>query len=203
MVRRNITRPKNRKPLVLAIIAAVVLVGGVLAALELTDATYLFHDRKAVSGVIPSKSDKKDSSENKNDNNNIEGNEQTPAPSQENPKQGDTPTSPPPAGAPPITPTGNFVSNHHPNLDGAPALSSVQSVCNTTAGAECFISFTNPAGIVKTLPVQKTDSNGATYWNWDVRQAGFTVGTWKIKITATLNGQTQSAEDVQSLEVGP
>ena len=102
-----------------------------------------------------------------------------------------------------MAPHGNFISNHHPNLDGNPAPSSIQSVCNTTPGARCHIEFTNQEGVVKNLAAQTTDSTGATYWNWDVAQAGFTVGSWKVKVIAVLNGQTTTANDAQNMEVEP
>jgi len=102
-----------------------------------------------------------------------------------------------------MTPFGNFVSNHSPNLDGNPAPSSMESVCNTSPGAQCSIELTNAAGVVKTLAAQTTDANGATYWSWDVKKAGLTVGTWKLKVIAKLHDQTATATSPQDLEVGP
>jgi len=200
------TRPgKNRAWLVLTVL--ILGTALVVAALELTNRTYIFHARKAVSGVIPSRptpqptntsksTDKSSSAENTVDSSGPTG-------SPESPKEGDAADPTTPTGAPPLTPYGNFISNHSPNLDGNPAPSSVQSVCNTTAGALCSIALTNSDGVVKTLASQKTDVNGATYWNWDVKQAGLTVGNWKVKVTASLNGQTTSASDAQDLVVGP
>ncbi len=196
-----INRSRSRKKLAIVAAAALLLGVGTLVFTELTDRTYLFHNRIATPGVIPSTavpSEKPVETETKD----------APAPSDNEstvtngPKEGDASSEAQPSGSPPITPFGNFVSNHSPNLDGNPAPSSVDSVCNTTPGTTCMIEFTNQNGVVKSLQPQKTDSNGATYWNWDVDKAGFTVGTWKIKVTATLNGQTSTAEDI-NLEVGP
>lgn len=101
-----------------------------------------------------------------------------------------------------ISPYGSFVSNHHPNLDGSPAPSEEQSVCNTTPGASCYIQFTKE-GVTKTLPTETADSNGVVSWSWDINQAGFTTGSWQITAIASLNGQTKTTQDPMSLEVGP
>jgi hypothetical protein len=101
-----------------------------------------------------------------------------------------------------LEPSGNFVSNHHPNLGGSPAPSAEQSVCNTTPGASCYIKFTK-GDITKTLASQATDGNGSTYWNWDIKDSGFTEGSWQITATATLNGLTKSTTDSQDLVVQP
>jgi cytoskeletal protein RodZ len=107
----------------------------------------------------------------------------------------------PPATATLTAPQGNFVSNHHPNLDGSPAPNTEQSVCNTTPGASCQISFTKD-GVTKTLPAQTTDSGGAAYWRWKLQDIGLTEGTWKVSAKATLGSQTQTADDVIPFEVG-
>jgi len=99
-----------------------------------------------------------------------------------------------------IAPSGDFVSDHHPNLSGSPAPNSMTSVCNTTPGATCQISFTM-GSTVKSLPIQTTDPGGTTYWNWTLQQIGLTQGTWTIKATSSLNGNSLSASDVMSLVV--
>jgi cytoskeletal protein RodZ len=99
-----------------------------------------------------------------------------------------------------LTPTGSFVSNHRPSLSSTGSPSSEQSVCNTTPGATCEIRFTK-GNDIKKLPTQSTDTNGSTYWNWDVKSAGFTTGTWSITAYATLNGKTLSAPDAIGMEV--
>lgn len=99
-----------------------------------------------------------------------------------------------------LAPTGSFVSNHRPSLSSNGSPSSEQSVCNTTPGATCEIQFTK--GIeTKKLSAQTADSNGSTYWNWDVNSAGITEGKWQITAYATLNGKTLSTVDAMALEV--
>ncbi len=98
-----------------------------------------------------------------------------------------------------ITPWGNFVSNHHPGQNGTPLTET--SVCNTTQGATCDISFTNGTA-TESLPAQVASSNGATFWsNWSLSSIGLTPGNWKITATATLDGQTKTATDPMELVV--
>lgn len=99
-----------------------------------------------------------------------------------------------------LAPTGDFVSNHHPNLSGSPAPSTMTSVCTTTPGASCAISFTKD-GVTKSLSSQPTDRGGATYWSWKLQDIGLTVGSWKIQATATLNGKTMTSTDAMNLEI--
>lgn len=93
-----------------------------------------------------------------------------------------------------MVPFGNFVSNHRPSLSGPAATHQEQSVCNTTSGASCFIQFSN-GEVTKKLDAQSTDSNGSAYWTWDVAQSGLSPGSWTITAVASLNGQTQTAQD--------
>jgi len=99
-----------------------------------------------------------------------------------------------------FTPSGDFVSNHHPNLSGSPAPNTISSVCNTTPGASCKITFTQ-GDLVKSLSSQTTDANGSTYWSWKLQDVGLTQGTWKIEAVASLNGQTSTASDAMDLVV--
>lgn len=101
-----------------------------------------------------------------------------------------------------IAPSGTFVSNHNPNLDGDPAPNLIQSVCVTTPGATCTITFTKD-GTTKSLPEQTTDSEGATYWDWKVQSIGLTTGEWRIKAVAKLGSQTKTAQDSLNLKVDP
>ena len=99
-----------------------------------------------------------------------------------------------------LTPTGPFVSNHHPNLSGSPAPSELQSACTTTPGAKCQIIFRN-GPVTKYLPAQQTDSGGSAYWSWKLQDIGLTAGTWQITAQAVLNNQTRTAADSLNLEV--
>ena len=103
-----------------------------------------------------------------------------------------------------LVPTGNFVSNHHPNLSGSPAPNTMTSVCNTSAGASCTITFIDATtNVVRSLPTQVTDKGGSAYWDWKLQDVGLTTGRWKIEAIVRLGNQTQSAQDEMSLEVGP
>jgi len=104
---------------------------------------------------------------------------------------------------PPLTPFGDFVSNHHPSLSGSSSPSTEQSVCNTTPDASCIITFTNDNSVVKSLPAQTANSSGSAYWAWNINTAGFTTGTWTISATAILNGQSISTSDPTLLTVEP
>lgn len=94
-------------------------------------------------------------------------------------------------------PSGDFVSSHHVGMSTTEV-----SVCNSSPGASCQIAF-SMNGAVKSLPSQTTDRGGSTYWNgWTPASIGLAPGNWIITATATLNGQTQSTVDGQSLAVG-
>jgi len=99
-------------------------------------------------------------------------------------------------------PYGDFVSNHEPNLDGSPAPYTIESVCITTPGASCSISF-KKGGIIKELPAQTADSEGAVYWDWKLQDYDLTEGTWTITAKAVLGYQTKTAQDPLNLNVKP
>lgn len=182
----------------LAILALVV----VITALELSNVTYIFHEKPATSSTIEA------TNPNQSSGDSNQSSDKQVSTSSPNPSSPDTPTSnksTQPAtsdGAAPATPSGSFVSNHSPNLGGSPAPSQIQSVCLTTVGASCTIEFAKD-GVTKTLSSQVADSNGAVYWTWDVKQSGFSVGEWRITAKATLNGKTTSATDSINLKVQP
>jgi len=99
-----------------------------------------------------------------------------------------------------VAPTGNFVSDHHPNLSGSPAPNSMTSVCNTTPDASCQISFTN-GSITKSLPKQVTDAGGVTYWYWKLQDIDLTAGNWSVSATSNLDGSSLSSTDPMTLVV--
>ena len=100
--------------------------------------------------------------------------------------------------ATPNQPSGVFVSNHRPNISGKPYPSQINSTCTTTPGTTCVITFTKN-GETKSLTPQKTDANGNTSWNWDIKDIGLTAGTWKIKAIAS-NGDL-SSETLDPIEM--
>jgi hypothetical protein len=99
-----------------------------------------------------------------------------------------------------VSPSGNFVSNHKPGQNGAP--NSETSVCDTTPGASCYIQFTNN-DTTKKLDAQTASADGVAIWYWNVKDAGFSAGSWKVSAVATFNGQTQTSNDVVTLEINP
>lgn len=101
-----------------------------------------------------------------------------------------------------LAPEGVFVSNHHPNLSGSPAPSTLNSTCSTTPGATCKITFTM-GSVVKSLSAQTTDRGGSAYWNWKLQDVGLTAGSWQVQAVAHLNGQTKTTTDALLLEVSP
>lgn len=91
-----------------------------------------------------------------------------------------------------------FVSNHTPGQNGSGT--GEQSTCNTTAGATCHIEFTN-GDVVKQLEPKVAGSDGIVIWNWDVKEAGLTSGSWTIKAIAQLNGESKSVQDQRQLVI--
>ena len=123
------------------------------------------------------------------------------------PKDKDTSPSssslPPSSGIAPAKPYGTFISNHRPSLSGRNSVpSAVESVCQGTPGAKCYIVFTKD-GKTKNLPEKTIGRDGSVDWEWDVKTAGFSVGSWKIEVISSLNGQSASATDSLNLEVQP
>lgn len=101
-----------------------------------------------------------------------------------------------------LTPTGDFVSNHHPNLSGSPAPNKMSSVCTTTPGASCTINFVNTHDQTKkSLPAKTADAGGSMYWDWKLQDIGLNSGTWHIEAVANLNSQAKTASDALDLVV--
>lgn len=193
--RRIVKRSKLK--LVLSILLVIVLL---LIGLELTNKTYIFHKRKAISGTIRTSTiDSGSSQAEQSSANNAAGSTKL------SDKTGTGPTQAPsnPSSAKlEASPYGTFVSNHHPSLSGKDHPSSEQSVCVTSQGVTCYIEFRN-GDVVKSLPKQTTNAEGSTSWSWDVKEAGFTTGTWKITVIAGSNGKQLSTTDQINLEVAP
>lgn len=193
---RRQNRYLRRLPLILIVLVALITVTSVL---EMTNTTHFFHKRKAVSSTIPAStstgSNTADTS--KSDSESISDNSTA-----SQPPVSDKAIVPPTSGDELLAPSGSFVSNHRPSLGGTPSSSTEESICTTTPGAFCTITFKKD-GITKTLESLQTDSSGTAIWNWDIKSAGFIPGTWTITANASLNGQTKGADDLQPLEVQP
>jgi hypothetical protein len=95
-------------------------------------------------------------------------------------------------------PYGSFVSNHKPGQNGSNLTELSQ--CTTTPGATCYIKFTQN-GVERTLPQQTVNSDGTTFWEWNINNAGLTGGQWTITAIASFNGQIKSTTDQLPLEV--
>lgn len=102
----------------------------------------------------------------------------------------------------PIAPSGTFVSNHRPNLDGNPAPNSMNSICRTTPGINCEIRFTKD-GVTKTLGPDTVGQDGLISWDWKLQDVGLTEGSWQITAVASYGSKTVQTTDSIALEVGP
>jgi cytoskeletal protein RodZ len=189
-------RTTSRKKLfVLSALAGVIVAGGIVAATELTGTTHIFHKEKNGQAKTAGQATKgEQSTSNSKSSSKAGSSSQT-----SNQKSGDAEAS---VSETLRAPSGNFVSNHHPNLSGSPAPSRITSVCNTNPGASCKITFTKD-GVTKSLPTQTIDGGGSTYWDWKLQDIGLTAGSWKIVAVATLGNQTMTAGDALNLEVSP
>lgn len=88
-----------------------------------------------------------------------------------------------------------YVSTHTANQ-----ATTEQSVCVTSPGATCTITFTL-GSVTRTLTAKKTDSSGAAYWQWKPSQIGLTSGYWTVAAHATLDTQSKTSSDVTPLKV--
>lgn len=93
-------------------------------------------------------------------------------------------------------PEGNFVSNHHVSSLNEP----LESVCTTSRGATCEITFKS-GGTVKSVGVKDVNQAGSAIWAWTPASIGLTAGSWQIIAIATLNGNQVTATDPMNLEV--
>jgi hypothetical protein len=196
MLMRN--QNKNKKPLkkiLFIMAAALICLAGLLAILEKTNTINLIHKH-----MPPAQTATQDTKgEPQQPGANQSGAPTTPA--NQNTPGGDKDTAPEPAAStPPKDPTGDFVSNYQPTLTAPRNL--IASVCTTTPGAQCQISFLKD-GVTKQLEPMTTDKGGSAYWTWKLQNVGLTAGSWKITATATLNGKTATANSPLQLEIKP
>jgi hypothetical protein len=146
--------------------------------------------------VIPSKSPTQEHSANKlSASNPVSNNASVPA--SQTPSQKDS-IATPAGGQLTLAEAQNFVSNHTPGQNGSGF--SEQSTCNTTPRATCYIEFTN-GGVTKQLEPKVAGNDGTVIWNWDIKDAGLTSGSWTIKAIAQLNNETKSMQDQRQLVI--
>ncbi len=103
-------------------------------------------------------------------------------------------------GEAPLEPTGAFLSAHR--LPAGDAEVMVRSICQTSPGATCVISFTR-GDTTRSLPEQTVDDAGRASWNWRPAEIGLDPGHWDVQVTASLNGQERSVTDAIGLEMVP
>jgi cytoskeletal protein RodZ len=103
----------------------------------------------------------------------------------------------------PSAPSGIFVSDYTPNLNGSPHPNQESSDCVTTPGATCYIEFTQGSTAIE-LPTELTDSTGTAYWNsWTLQGIGLLSGKWTVTAVAASTNQTVSTQSQDKLEVSP
>lgn len=189
----TVKRSKNNKKLTIIAVVIILLIAAlVVFALEYTNKTHFFHTEQPAptasqntKGEVQTNSDKSSNSGSTTD---------TPvtSPQPNNQKTGSGNSS----STTLVTPTGDFVSAHNIALN-----TPVTSVCNTTSGATCTITFIKD-GVTRSLDKQTTDSGGTSYWfNWTPKSIGLSAGTWKVQANASLNGQTKSAQDAINMVI--
>jgi hypothetical protein len=205
-LKKNIaSKPKRfKKPLLIALIILGVAGLGV-GGLEYTDTTYWFHDRptthetqkntpnRTAGQDTKGEGTSKNSSQSSGDQ---AGDEGTYSPGSEDKTPAET--APEDNNGTLITPDGNFVNTHKMGYDSA--ANTQQSVCVTTPGAKCNITFARGSEVHE-LGAQTTDRGGAAYWTWSPKSAGLSVGTWKVTAKATLGNQVKTKTDLTPLEV--
>jgi hypothetical protein len=177
-----------------------VLLALIMLILEVTNTTYIFHERPiAISGSAYTKgeptstSSTADKGSSKSTATDKSSDTTQPGDDKSDSGGGTTATL--------LQPSGDFVSNHHPNLSGQPAPNTITSVCTTTPGATCVIKFTNN-GTTKQLAPEAVDRGGSAYWNnWKIQDVGLTEGSWTVTAVASLNGKTVTASDSLQLVV--
>lgn len=192
--RQHKNPPRTKKLLILAL-GALLIIGGLLIS-ELTGLTHFIRHRNTGLVTVPVTPRRTAGPNTKG----VPAASATGTPSSPSPDSGKQQSGG--TNAELIAPSGNFVSNHHPDLSGTPNPNQMQSVCVTSSGATCTIVFTK-GSITKQLPPQATDLEGAAYWSWKLQDIGLTAGTWKIQAQAQMNGRQKTADDALTLEVGP
>lgn len=193
MLSQNKKSSKIKSALLLLLIIAIG--GGIVLILEWTGTTHIFHKRQKSLPVVTASQDTKGEGLSISANSEA-GNTTTSKTSTDEPGDTKSNTGNANEAATLLAPSGNFVSAHN-----VPSDAPIASVCNTTPGATCTITFTN-GSVKKNLPSQTTDRGGSTYWNeWTAKSIGLTVGSWQISASASLNGVTQSSSDVMPLVV--
>ena len=97
-------------------------------------------------------------------------------------------------------PSGTFLSSHRLSLSGNDGPATARSVCHTTAGATCEITFSKN-GMNVSLAAKEADGGGVTTWDWSPGAMTMDAGRWDVVVTARLDGAEKSVTDPIGLEV--
>jgi len=180
-----------RRPVIIT--ASILVIVGIFVVLEFTNVTHFIYKKASTSTQTtansPSKGETATDTSNQSSGNQSAQNQGT--------VTGDNKTTPS-ISATLITPTGTFVSNHHPSDTSQ----TETSVCNTTTGATCQIVLTQ-GDLVKSLAAQTTDRGGVAYWTWTPKEVGLSSGNWSVQAKATLGSQVKTADDAINLVIVP
>jgi hypothetical protein len=197
MPRKSTRKPTTRKKYLLIFVAVLVLAAIVMTILELTNTTYIFH-KKSVPAIIPTASTSHTKSSAKTSNEKSVTPSATAISTPQSSKVASSAGGSSNSTTVLAQPYGDLVSNHEPGQNGSNT--DEVSTCNTTAGASCYIQFTNTANNQTTkLPVQTTGDDGSTTWSWNANI--LSSGKWQVTAVASLNGQTKSVTDPTQLEI--
>lgn len=103
---------------------------------------------------------------------------------------------------PPLEPTGPFVNTHRFSLDGNDAPGAGQSICRTSPGATCTVSFLTGAGdVAASLDPQTVPAQGVVSWDWSPARIGLGAGSYEIEVTATRGDHEIVVRDASELIV--
>lgn len=75
------------------------------------------------------------------------------------------------------------------------------TICTWSAGAQCYLTFTNQAGnTVKTSPVT-IPASGSVRINWSVNGLGLTTGRWTVQAVGISAGKSVNASNPEWIYV--
>ncbi len=89
-----------------------------------------------------------------------------------------------------------YASDYNPSSKNQTEVSSFL----TTPGASCWIEFFMNGSTHK-LPSKIADDNGSVVWYWTPGQAELSGGVWKITAIASLDQESKSLADVNTLQI--
>lgn len=99
-----------------------------------------------------------------------------------------------------LPPSGTFLSSHKLSLSGTGAPSNARSVCRTSPGASCWLTFSNDGRNVSFL-AEKVDASGVATWDWSPTDIQLTIGHWDVTVTAERGSEQQVVEEAIGLDV--